>query len=189
MSETADKKEAPPHKNAKGEECRCKIGMNHNTKPSPHKDNEGRDCNGPFVFDEKIPLQGKRFCSWCRREESYSATEITVIFRKGVAETAATGFIMDFKLKGHAATIIPDKTRGIATKKDVVAVTVLVGLAGGNVEEWIAELEKRSDLVLAAIRYMVVSFPNYQALAERPKPAKAGRKGDEEKFPDEFSGV
>lgn len=188
MSETADKKETPPHKNAKGEKCDCKIGIDHNTKVSPHKDRDGRNCSGPMTFDSR-PLQGKRLCSWCRREESYSATEITVIFQKGVTETAATGFIMDFKLKGHASTIIPDKARGIAVNKDVVAVTVLAGLAGGSTDEWILELEKRSDLVWASIRRMVVSFTNYEALAEQPKPAKAGRKGGEESFPDEFSGV
>ena len=189
MSEMTDKKETPPHKNAKGEKCDCKIGIDHNTKVSPHKDHEGRDCKGPIAFDVKGPLHGKRYCSWCRREENYSPVEITVIFRKGVTETAATGFIMDFKLKGQASTIVADKARGIVTKKDIVAVTVSAGLAGGSIEEWMAELEKRSDVVWAAVRSMVVSFPNYQALAEQPRPAKAGRKGSEEGFPDEFSGV
>ncbi len=190
MSETVDsKKETPPHKNAKGGKCDCKIGIDHNTKVPPHKDHEGRNCSGPIVFDAKNLFHGKRFCSWCHREESYSPVEITVIFRKDVTETAAVGFIMDLKLKGQASTIVADKARGIVTKKDIVAVTVSAGLAGGSIEEWIVELEKRSDVVWAAVRSMVVSFPNYQALAEQPKSAKAGRKGGEENFPDEFSGV
>lgn len=174
------------HKDAKNADCTCKIGMNHNTKPKPHKDRDERDCHGPFTFEAKVPLHGKRLCSWCRREESYSPIEITVIFKKGVSEVSAAKFMMDFKLNAEAPVIVNDQARGIVTKKDVVAITVAI--PGPSPEAWIAEFEKCRDLVAAAMRVMVVHFTNYDALVAEPKDKKSGKVGGEG-FPEEFSGV
>ena len=104
------------HKDAKNADCTCKVGMNHNTKPSAHKDRDERDCHGPFTFEAGVPLHGKRLCSWCRREEFYSPTEITVIFKKGLTEAAAVKFMMDFILNAQAPVIVNDLARGIVTK-------------------------------------------------------------------------
>lgn len=174
------------HKDAKNADCTCKTGMNHNTKPSPHKDRDGRDCHGQFTFETKVPLHGKRFCSWCQREEFYSPVEITVIFKKGVSEVSAVKFMMDFKLNAETPVIVNDQARGIVTKKDMVAITVAI--PGPSPEAWVAEFEKCQDLIAAAMRVMVVRFTNYDALVERPKVQKSGKITGED-FPKEFSGV
>lgn len=172
------------HKDAKNEDCTCKIGINHNTKPSPHKDRDGRECRGPFSI-----MGGKRMCSWCRREETYSPTEMMIIFKKGISAVAAVDFLTkQFRCSGHEATIIQDKTRNIVENNEIVAITVLIAYAGGNAEEWIAQLEKQNELVRLAARVMTVSYPQL-VLSESTSLMPRKKDRPPEDFPHEFEGV
>lgn len=172
------------HKNSKNEECTCKIGVNHNLKPSPHKDGDGRPCSGPFTFS--VIHEGLRACNWCRREESYSPSEVIIVFKKGVSSGEAANFIMQFRVNNYAPFFIKDKSRNIAEKDGIVAVTVSIPLASGKTPEaWLAEAEK-SELVWFASRVMVARFPTFSEPAPATEPRRKNRGEGSPDFPDEF---
>ena len=174
------------HRDSKGDECTCKVGMNHNTKSSPHKDGDGRLCSGPFII---AILSGKRTCSWCRREESYSPTEIVIVFKKGRSVGEAGNFIMNFKLNDYAPVFVQDKARNVVEKNGLVAVTVAIPLAAGKMpEEWMSEAEK-SELVWFASRVMVVSFSATAELTPETGLARRKRPGAPPDFPDELQEI
>ena len=174
------------HRNSKGEECTCRIDANHNTKSSPHKDGDGQPCSGPFII---ALLSGKRTCSWCRREESYSPTELVIVFKKGRSVGEAGNFIMNFKLNDYAPLFVQDKARNVVEKNGLVAMTVAIPIvAGKTLEEWMSEAEK-SELVWYASRVMIASFP---AVAEAPPEARLARRKSPDAppdFPDELQKI
>lgn len=167
------------HKNAKGEPCKCRIGINHNTPVSPHKDSDGRICKGPLSFTSDLKQeQLKRVCGWCGREEGYHPTEVVVVFKKGLHPEKTKYFIeKEFKVKNYSGTIaVKDNKRFILQKDDIVAITVSIAIAAGNSEEWISAFEKRVDMVWMASRVMNVSFPSFSSSVDKGYTARSSKK-------------
>ena len=165
------------------EEFRTKTGP-----PFSHKDADGRLCKGPFIISLSAD---KRTCSWCRREESYSPTEIVIVFKKGVSAVAARNFINDFKLNNCALRFVEDKARSVVEKNGLVAVMVAILPAFGKTpEEWIFEAEK-AELIWFASRVMVVSFSAFVELTPPKAIALVKKKQSTAPpdFPDEFQKI
>lgn len=181
------------HKDAKGEACSCRINADHNTKPSPHKDREGRMCSGPFVFETGASaVLGRRFCSWCRRVECYSHLEIVVIFRKGISAAQAFQFLMETKIADASITVVrrlnADGQYAIVEKDGLVSITVSIPSSSAGPDVWIQEFEKHQEVVYAAIRVMLVLFSDSE---HTPLPAKtaAPRRKSIGNLPEEFPGL
>lgn len=193
-------KEAPsiPHKSVREGICFCHIGIDHNTKSSPHKDRDGMECRDSFRFEtpEGSVMAGRirfarRSCHACGRGETYSPTEVVVVFQKGTSAIQAREFILNFKIAEHTATIIDDPAQNIIEKNGIVAYTLSIATAAGkSVDEWIHALEDQETVWFVSPR-MITSYPDV-SVPPPPLPpiiseqVTEDRKPDSESPPDEL---
>ncbi|MDO8560809.1 MAG: hypothetical protein Q7R91_01170 [bacterium] len=153
------------HKDFKGMECTCRIVLDHDTKPSQHKDSDGRPCAGPF---QSASLSDKRVCNWCRREEDYYPDEIVVVFKNGVSAGVVGKFITDFKLSSGALLFsAKDKTSGISMVAGFAVAVVKIAFSEGTMLDGIIGEVEKSELVRFASRVMKVSFQSFPAVGDQ----------------------
>ena len=170
------------HKNSRNEFCQCKINLHHSTIPSPHYDQDNRVCKGPLQDLIDIESGIIRSCTWCGRSEKYIQNEIIIIFKKGILPAEAENFV---KHVLHNNTKLEKKA--LLVGSGLVAIRATFETKHSSAAEWIDIVERRGDLILAAIPPMNIVFETTSDNQKkvRIKSATSKRRGPEEP-PSEF---
>lgn len=170
--ETANAIESPPHKGKLNAPCRCGIGMDHNTVPTPHKDQFDRPCEG--AVRPIINRPEERVCARCARRERYHPRELAIIFDRNVPPVTMRPFITEFLLAGFKLIA----SRETVDKTGMTAHFVFTPDKGPPPDKWIAALEQ-SRQIRAVIRTLLIAFDE-QAPKESLRPPKSARRRRDE---------
>lgn len=167
--------ESPQHKGNLNALCRCGIGMDHNTVPTPHSDQLDRPCEG--AVRPIISRPEERVCARCGRRERYHPRELAIIFDRNVPPVTMRPFITEFLLKGFKLIT----SRETIDKTGMTAHYVFTPDKGPSAEEWVKALEQ-SNQIRAVVRTLLIAFdePAPKESLRPPKSARRRRNEDDD---------